>query len=93
MNEMLPLVKFFLAVMAVLISVPVMVMVVKLTNFLGSIRTLAEATSADLSKFTDRIDHILEDHEGRIREGETKLVVLWDGRERRDGEDRRKANA
>jgi ABC-type transporter Mla maintaining outer membrane lipid asymmetry permease subunit MlaE len=81
-------VKIAAAVMGLILSLPLLVALVKISMFAGALKTLLVTTERKLDTFIERVDHTFESHDERISASEGKLSVLWDGHERRTSERR-----
>lgn len=76
-------------VLGVALSLPVLVVLAKVAMFVGSIKTSSESTALTLKEFTSEMRQLLVNQDMRLAETEVKVAVLWDGRDRRTGNDRR----
>lgn len=84
-------------VFGVILAVPVIYALITFTSFLKDIKNLAENTATSLKTSIEEIHKILSGHDQEITaHGEYIAVMkdrdrrIWNGDERRSGEDRRK---
>lgn len=70
----------------ILISLPLLTILVGIVAFAFKVKGSAERATEAIREATESISKILSDHETRLRIGEGRLNVLWDGHERRKGQ-------
>lgn len=76
-------------VVGIMLAIPMLVLLFKIAMFVGSIKSLADTTSRKLEVHITKVENMLEVFSQRVTDSEKKIAVLWDGRERRSGSDRR----
>lgn len=76
-------------VLGVILSIPAMIALVKLTLFIGNMQSTVAATARSLEAFMTKIEAHLDEQALQLGEHEVKLAILMDGHERRTGTDRR----
>jgi hypothetical protein len=63
--------------------IAVVIVIVTVSGLAYSIKNTADGTASKLSDALNGIGNLIKDHEARIRDGEGKITILWDGHERR----------
>lgn len=78
-------------VLGLLLSLPLLVALVRISMFAGALVQGIKGLTERLDGFIARVDVTLSTHDARLLESEGKLMILWDGYERRTGHERRQA--
>lgn len=76
-------------VMGTILALPFLIALVRASMFVGSMDRTVKDTAKLLDSFIKRVDSDLSSHDDRTSSLEKQVAVLWDGRDRRTGEDRR----
>lgn len=81
--------KLAATVAGLVVSMPVAMAFWRASMFIVQLKVTVERTETTLSAFVERVDRILEDHNGQLTTSKAKLDILWEGHDRRSGDDRR----
>lgn len=91
--EPMDFLKVVASVFGVIVSMPVLVAVFRTMLFVGQMKNTVDTTAETLTKFTEKVEQVLEDHSKSLTDVEVKVKILWDGQNRRSGKDRREGEA
>lgn len=84
--------KTIAVVMGVILSIPFLLALIKLTLFIGRMESTVAATANSLKVFMEHVENNLDKHSDQLKDHSVKLGILMDGYERRTGQDRRKSD-